>query len=166
MPCAAEIGVYSGRLPSGEWLTFSCALVTRSAYPYPQIDATDGTGFILDSSSKREGIDMLTTTLAGPVARYIAGANAQDVDAVTACFGSDAVVHDEGKSRQGMAAIRQWAEEVSEKYHPIVEVIQVAAKDDRTILSGRVSGNFPGSPVELRYVFTLDMGKISRLEIS
>jgi hypothetical protein len=31
---------------------------------------------------------------------------------------------------------------------------------------GRVSGNFPGSPVELRYVFTLDGEKIARLEIS
>ena len=109
---------------------------------------------------------MPTTTLAGPVARYIAGANAQDIDAVTACFAEDAVVHDEGKSRQGIAAIRQWAEEVSEKYHPVVEVIHVAALDDRGILAGRVSGNFPGSPVELRYVFTLDGEKIARLEIS
>lgn len=109
---------------------------------------------------------MLTTTLAGPIARYIAGANAQLVDAVTACFAEDAVVHDEGKSRHGIDAIRKWAEEVSKKYRPIVEVIHVAELDGRTILSGRVSGNFPGSPVELRYVFTLDMEKIARLEIS
>jgi hypothetical protein len=29
----------------------------------------------------------------------------------------------------------------------------------------RVSGHFPGSPVELRYAFTLHGGKIARLEI-
>lgn len=30
----------------------------------------------------------------------------------------------------------------------------------------RVSGDFPGSPIDLRYVFTLTGGKIERLEIS
>ena len=108
----------------------------------------------------------MTTTLARPVARYIAGANAQDIQAVTACFAEDAVVHDEGRSREGISAIREWAEEVSKRYHPSVEVIRVEAMDGKTVLSGRVSGNFPGSPVELRYVFTLDGGKIARLEIS
>ena len=36
----------------------------------------------------------------------------------------------------------------------------------RGVVTGRVSGNFPGSPVDLRYVFTLEDGKIARLEIS
>jgi hypothetical protein len=109
---------------------------------------------------------MRTTTLARPVAAYIAEANAQNVDAVTACFAEDAVVRDEGRSRRGSAAIREWAEEASRTYHPIVEVIHAVVMDDRTILTGRVSGNFPGSPVELRYVFTLEGGKIAHLEIS
>ena len=108
----------------------------------------------------------MTTTLARPVARYVAGANAQDIQAVTACFAEDAVVHDEGRRREGIPGIREWAEEVSEQYHPSVEVIRVAEMDGKTVLSGRVSGNFPGSPVELRYVFTLDGEKIARLEIS
>lgn len=108
----------------------------------------------------------MTTTLARPIATYIAGANAQDVQAVTGCFAEDAMVHDEGRSREGISAIREWAEEVSKQYHPSVEVIRVAEMDGKIILSGRVSGNFPGSPVELRYVFTLDGGKIARLEIS
>jgi hypothetical protein len=108
----------------------------------------------------------MTARLARPVARYIAGANAQDVDAVTACFAEDAVVHDEGRSREGIAAIREWAEEVSKQYKPVVEVDRVAEVDGTTTLSSRVSGNFPGSPVELRYVFTLHGGKIARLEIS
>ncbi|PYM74471.1 MAG: hypothetical protein DME10_06420 [Candidatus Rokuibacteriota bacterium] len=44
------------------------------------------------------------------------------------------------------------------------------ARDDafagKTIVTGRVSGNFPNSPVELRYAFTLAGGKIARLEIA
>lgn len=109
---------------------------------------------------------MPITTPPRPVARYIAGANAQDIDAVTACFAENAVVRDEGQNRQGIAAIREWAGVVSKKYRPTVEVLHIAATDGRTVLTGRVSGNFPGSPVELRYVFTLAGEKIARLEIS
>ena len=109
---------------------------------------------------------MPTTKLSPPVADYVAGANAQDVEAVTACFSEDAVVRDEGKTRQGISAIREWVEEVSGKYRPTVEVIDAAETDGQTIVRGRVSGDFPGSPIELRYSFTLKGEKISRLEIS
>jgi hypothetical protein len=109
---------------------------------------------------------MSTTKLPGPVAAYVEGANAQDINAVTACFNEDAVVRDEGRSRQGIAAIREWAQEASKKYRPTVEVISVAETNGRTIVTGRVTGNFPGSPIELRYVFTLDGEKVARLEIS
>ena len=109
---------------------------------------------------------MQHTKLIGPVASYIAAANAQDIEAATANFSEGAVVRDEGQNRQGIAAIRQWAREVSEKYRPTFEMLDVAQAEGRTVLTGRVHGNFPGSPVELRYVVTLDGGKIERLEIS
>ena len=38
-------------------------------------------------------------------------------------------------------------------------------RDGQTIVTGLVSGNFPGSPVSLRHEFTLDHEKIIRLEI-
>lgn len=109
---------------------------------------------------------MKITTLTGPVANYIEAANAHDVDAVAASFSEAAVVRDEGQSRQGIAAIRQWATDVGKKYRPTVEVLDVVQTADKTILTGRVSGDFPGSPVDLRYVFILAGGKIERLEIS
>jgi hypothetical protein len=109
---------------------------------------------------------MTITNLSGPIANYIAAANAQDKDAVAANFSEAAVVRDEGQSRQGIAAIRQWAVEVSKKYQPAVEALDVAQLDGRTIVTGRVSGDFPGSPIELRYAFTLNGGRIERLEIS
>lgn len=109
---------------------------------------------------------MPITKLPSPVADYVAGANAQDANAVTASFSEDAVVRDEGQTRQGIPAIREWAEEVSRKYRPTVEVLDVAATDGRTIVRGRVSGDFPGSPIDLRYAFTLNGEKIARLEIS
>ena len=109
---------------------------------------------------------MSITKLPGPVADYVDRANAQDANAVAACFDEDAVVWDEGRERQGIAAIREWAEEVSRKYRPIVDVVAVAEANGRTIVTGRVSGNFPGSPIDLRYVFALHGKNIARLEIS
>ncbi len=109
---------------------------------------------------------MTTTTLNRPIADYFAGANAQDANAVAACYSEDAVVRDEGQTRQGIPAIGEWAEEVSRKYRPMVEVLAVAETDGRTVVTGRVSGNFPGSPLDLRYAFTLNGEKIARLEIS
>jgi hypothetical protein len=111
-------------------------------------------------------MDMLATNLAQSVADYIAAANAQDIDAVAACFSKSAVVHDEKREHRGIAAIREWAVEVSEKYRPTVEVLDVAERDGRTIVMGRISGDFPGSPVELRYAFTMTGGRIARLEIA
>lgn len=102
----------------------------------------------------------------GPIAAYVAGANAQDPEAVAACFNEGAVVRDEGRERQGVAAIREWAEEVSRKFRPTVEVLDVAETDGRTVVAGRVSGDFPGSPIDLHYAFALAGGKIDRLEIS
>ena len=82
-----------------------------------------------------------------------------------ACFSDDAVVRDEGRERQGVAAIREWLQEVSAKYRPTVDVLGVAQTADETTVTGRVAGDFPGSPVELRFAFTLAGDKIARLEI-
>ena len=109
---------------------------------------------------------MKVTKLDGPIANYIAAANTRDIDAVTACFTDGAVVHDEKQDRRGIAAIREWAEEVSAKYRPTVEVLGVTQTGSKTVLAGRVSGDFPNSPLELRYAFTVNGGKIERLEIA
>jgi hypothetical protein len=38
-------------------------------------------------------------------------------------------------------------------------------KGDQIVVTGRVSGNFPGSPVDLRFFFELEGDKISSLKI-
>jgi ketosteroid isomerase-like protein len=109
---------------------------------------------------------MTTTRLPRPIAAYIAAVNLQDIDAVTASFSEEAVVHDEGQTRRGTGAIRKWAEEVSEKYHPSVEAISAANTGATTIVAVRTAGNFPGSPIELSYTFALDGDKIAWLAIT
>ena len=107
----------------------------------------------------------MSNELPKSIADYIAGSNAHDPDACAACFTDDAVVIDEGRERKGFADIRAWKEEVTGKYRATVEVVAAAKANGRTIVTGRVSGNFPGSPVNLRYAFTLRGDKIVRLEI-
>ena len=107
----------------------------------------------------------MPTKLPEPVAAYFAATNAHDVDAMLAPFAETAIVKDEGQERRGAAAIREWMEETTAKYRATVAVMDVAETDRKTVVTGRVAGSFPGSPVDLRYAFTLARGKIFRLEI-
>ena len=81
------------------------------------------------------------------------------------CFAPDAVVTDERRSHVGREAIRAWKAEskATTKY----QVTPVSAEPDggRVLVTGRVEGDFPGSPVMLRYLFDLDGDQISALEI-
>ena len=107
----------------------------------------------------------MSKELPKPIAAYIAGSNAHDTNDAGLPFTDDAVVHDENHDHHGLAAIRAWKAETIRKYHPKVEVLDVAQEPGRTIVKGKVSGDFLGSPIELRYAFTLKGEKIARLEI-
>lgn len=77
----------------------------------------------------------------------------------------DAVVKDEGHTYAGIAEIRRWKEASSLRYEYTSEPIRSESRDGLTIVTSHVTGNFPGSPVDLRYFFKLDGDKIGFLEI-
>jgi SnoaL-like domain len=104
--------------------------------------------------------------LPGPVAAYIAAENGDDATAWAHCFAEDAIVQDEGRTMKGLAAIRRWKTETKQKYHHTVEPLVAVQKDGKTVVRGRLTGEFPGSPVELQFVFGLEGDRISSLEIS
>jgi ketosteroid isomerase-like protein len=105
------------------------------------------------------------TTLPEAIAAYFAAKNRHDVDAMLVPFSGQAVVRDEGKEMRGRAAIRAWMEETTRKYRVTVEVTDAAEAGGATLVTALVSGNFAGSPAQLRYAFTLDGPEIARLEI-
>ena len=107
----------------------------------------------------------MTLELPQPIAAYVAADNAGDDAALAACFAADAVVHDEGRTIRGVDAILAWKAESKRKYRYTVEPLAVAEAEGGAVLTARVSGQFPGSPVELRYVFGLKDGGIASLEI-
>ena len=96
---------------------------------------------------------------------YFAAANARDPDRVAACFTEGASVRDEGKDIEGRKAIRAWAEETGRKYNFSADIQSIEETVDRVIVMAHLTGDFPGSPINLSYRFQLSGGLISNLEI-
>ena len=93
-------------------------------------------------------------------------ADREHSETVALCFTPDAVVTDEKHTYNGRAAITQWKIDSSTKYTYTSIPLTMERTDGRTVVTSRVSGSFPGSPVDLRYVFELEGGKIASLEIA
>ncbi|MFL9826870.1 nuclear transport factor 2 family protein [Rhodoplanes sp. SY1] len=102
--------------------------------------------------------------LAPPVAAYFAAAR-RGAD-IGPCFGETAVVVDERATHAGRAAIRRWHDAATATYRHVAEPLAVAEAEGRTVVTARVTGAFPGSPIDLRYAFVLDRDTIARLEIA
>ena len=100
-----------------------------------------------------------------PIAGYFA-ADTSDADAVARCFSENAGVIDERREHRGRPAITRWKAEAAAKYHYTSEPLRVDASGPDVIVTARVTGDFPGSPVELRYRFMLEGATIARLEIT
>ena len=108
----------------------------------------------------------MKTKLPEPLASYFEAVNREDVESMLVPFAANAVVKDEGKTRSGVPELREWIEEVTEKYHTRFEVEDVVEDGAGAVVAmGLVSGTFPGSPVRLRYTFRLSGRQITHLEI-
>lgn len=100
------------------------------------------------------------------IARYFASDRSRDAAGVSSCFTADTIVRDEGQAYTGRDAIRKWAAGSFAKYDCTVVPFAIVHEDDRAVVTSHVVGNFPGSPVDLRYQFTLADGAVVRLEIT
>ena len=96
---------------------------------------------------------------------YFVSENTHETSAIESCFATDATVRDEGRSIKGIAEIKAWRVEAAEKYQHSVEPLAVSTRDEKVVVTGRVSGNFPGSPITLDHIFEIEGGKIVSLEI-
>jgi SnoaL-like domain len=99
-----------------------------------------------------------------PIAAYFT-ADKGDGEAVSQCFTENAVVKDEGHTYNGRAAIKKWKADASTRYQYTSEPFACERKDGMTVVTSRLTGNFPGSPVNLRFFFELEGNEIASLEI-
>ncbi|MBX3234277.1 MAG: nuclear transport factor 2 family protein [Labilithrix sp.] len=101
-----------------------------------------------------------------PIASYFAH-EATDPQAVARCFTEDAVVVDERQEHRGRAAIAAWNAAAVAKFGITTQVLAIEDEDGaHTTVRAKVSGTFPGSPIELLFRFTLQGALIARLEIA
>lgn len=103
-------------------------------------------------------------TLPKPITAYFA-ADRVDAEAVSQCFTENAVVKDEGHTYKGRAAIKKWKTDAAAKYQYTTEPFAREEKEGKTVVTCHLVGNFPGSPVDLRFFFQLEGDKIASLEV-
>ncbi|WP_269621464.1 nuclear transport factor 2 family protein [Zhongshania sp. BJYM1] len=106
----------------------------------------------------------MSINLPKPIASYFS-ADLGDSETVAKCFTENAVVKDEGNTYIGQAAIKQWKADTSKKFTYTCEPFACEERDGKTIVTSRLTGNFPGSPVDLRYFFNIEGSSIASLEI-
>lgn len=107
----------------------------------------------------------MSLTLPKAVSNYLAAVEAKDAEMLTLCFADDAIVHDEGRDYRGLDAIRSWKKETQTKYKYVMQPLDASVSGKTMKLRARLTGDFPGSPADVDYTFTLANGKITSLEI-
>ena len=106
------------------------------------------------------------TELPAAVARYVEAERTYNLTLLPDCFAPAATVYDEAREYHGLEAIITWKTEAAAKYHSTFELLDAVVGLPNVNLKAKLVGNFPGSPVELDYAFTLTNDKISTLTIS
>ncbi len=96
------------------------------------------------------------------IRHYFVLAADPDLEPYYAQFADDAVVEDEGHLHHGIDAVRAWRTSVPPVTYD-VRAIEPLADGHRARVG--IRGDFPGSPVTLVFVFTLEGGKIRTLTI-
>jgi SnoaL-like domain len=100
------------------------------------------------------------------IALYISAANRNAPRDVNDCFTDDAVVKDEGRTFHGLEELQQWITDTKAKYHHTIEPLALRQEGPTIIVTCRLTGTFPGSPIELPFKFALRGSKIANLQIA
>lgn len=109
----------------------------------------------------------MTIALPPPFATFFAADAAADIEGFLGCFARDAVVTDERQTHRGHEAIRAWKTRAAAQYDYVAEPFAFTEESGgRSVVTARLTGNFPGSPVDLHYRFVLADGLIAALEIA
>lgn len=103
-------------------------------------------------------------TLPEPIAAYFAAEH--NPEALARCFTAQAVMKDDGHTHTGVAAIQAFMAAASAKYSATTVPFALAREDGLQLVRAQVTGNFPGSPVDLSYRFRLERGLIASLEVT
>jgi hypothetical protein len=106
----------------------------------------------------------MNNELPSAVAAFFHATNTREFGDFLSLFTDNAHVNDEANDYYG-AQIADWIAEATADTKPTTKVTDIAPEGDQLQVTAQVSGNFPGSPVQLRYFFTIKDSKIAKLLI-
>ena len=107
----------------------------------------------------------MSLDLPKPIAKFFSAQERGDYQLLTLCFAADASVRDEGRTFKGRPAIVQWMADAKQKYGHTAEPLAITWRDGKLIVATRLTGAFPGSPIEVTHTFVLEGENIAELEI-
>ena len=119
--------------------------------------------------SHTDGFDAYDTASVPPVvARYLsAQGDDERRQSVVEVFTADARVTDEGIDYDGRDGIRAWLDKTGREYAYTTALIgQRQEGPHQWTVVAHLEGDFPGGVVDLRYQFSLQQDRISRLVIA
>lgn len=108
----------------------------------------------------------MTIKLPKAIESYFEADRMGSPDAIAATFTESGIVKDKGQTHRGREAIREWMADEAQQYSYTVEPFLVTAESGKTQVTAHAAGDFPGSPIDLRFIFALSGGKIAELEIT
>ena len=100
------------------------------------------------------------------ISELVKAQNEFDSTAYANCFAETAIVHDEGKVHTGRTEIEHWIAESNEKYQSTMKPLDFQENGTSGVLSTEVSGTFPGTPLTLKFHFTIIDGLIQSLKVT
>ena len=107
----------------------------------------------------------MSLSLPDAITTYFSISNGADDTHLGDCFTQDACVLDEGETHCGRTAIQAWLRATRANIEYSVEPVSVSHQGNTIVVTATVTGNFPGSPVQLDHAFQLAESQIQSLEI-
>jgi hypothetical protein len=109
----------------------------------------------------------MSTPLPQVVSRYFELDGVRDIDAIISLFADNATVIDEGERRHGTTEIRAWQTGPASKYTYTTKIMDAKElSQNHYLVTGRLTGNFPGGTADLNWDFTVADERIIQLVIA
>jgi hypothetical protein len=108
----------------------------------------------------------MTINLPKAIEAYFEADRTGSPDGIAATFTENGIVKDKGKTHRGRDAIRAWMADEAQQYSYTVEPFLMTTESGKTQVTAHAVGDFPGSPIDLRFFFVLANDKVAELEIT
>lgn len=108
----------------------------------------------------------MTVKLPKAIEAYFEADRTGSPEAIAATFTENGTVKDKGLTHRGRDAIRAWMADQVEQYSYTVEPFLIVTENGKSQVTAHAVGDFPGSPIDLRFIFVLANEKVAELEIT